>query len=269
MKKYICENPKCKKEHDGSYGSGRFCSKSCASAMASLSIDYIALGLKRRGIKQDHSKQTAPFGTWKCKHCNKICKTKNELQKHIHNNHVKIGEDGRIHAWNKGLTKETDERVKRNSKAVSIAMKEGIANGSIINRCSSLYWTDEKRKAQSEKKKKFYIEHPEKHPNRKLAGNRKQMTYPEQVAFDWLSEHNIIFEHQKEFCFENIKRFVDFYIPSKKLFIEIDGEFWHPEGNIADKQKDEIALKNGYITIRIRPKNNVVKQLENIFRNCS
>ena len=26
----ICEN--CNKEHDGSYGSGRFCSKSCANA---------------------------------------------------------------------------------------------------------------------------------------------------------------------------------------------------------------------------------------------
>ena len=26
----ICEN--CKKEHDGSYGSGRFCSRSCANA---------------------------------------------------------------------------------------------------------------------------------------------------------------------------------------------------------------------------------------------
>ena len=25
--KYICENPRCGKEHDGSYGSGRFCSK--------------------------------------------------------------------------------------------------------------------------------------------------------------------------------------------------------------------------------------------------
>jgi len=85
------------------------------------------------------------------------------------------------------------------------------------------------------------------------------MTYPEQVAFDWLTEHKIIFEHQKEFCFNEMKRFVDFYIPSEKLFIEIDGEYWHSEGNSRDKQKDEIALKHGYMTIRIRPKNNVVR----------
>lgn len=49
------------------------------------------------------------------------------------------------------------------------------------------------------------------------------------------------------------------------MFIEIDGEYWHPEGNDRDKQKDEIALKNGYMTIRIRPKKSVVKQLEKIF----
>ena len=30
MKIYICEN--CWKEHDGSYGSGRFCSKQCRGA---------------------------------------------------------------------------------------------------------------------------------------------------------------------------------------------------------------------------------------------
>ena len=30
---YICEN--CKKEHDGSYGSGRFCSKECAKSYSS------------------------------------------------------------------------------------------------------------------------------------------------------------------------------------------------------------------------------------------
>lgn len=31
MKKFVCEV--CGKEHDGSFGSGRFCSKSCASVL--------------------------------------------------------------------------------------------------------------------------------------------------------------------------------------------------------------------------------------------
>lgn len=36
---FKCENPNCNKEHNGSYGSGRFCSKECR-------IKYI--GLKNR-----------------------------------------------------------------------------------------------------------------------------------------------------------------------------------------------------------------------------
>ena len=261
--KNICE--KCGKEHDGSYGSGRFCSKRCACQYASMYVDYKKNALSHKGKTQNHTKQRFPYGTWKCPYCNKILDTKRLLQIHKHEYHQQIDKNGKRITWNKGLTKETDERVKHNAKAVSIAMKKGIANGSIINRCTSIYWTAEKRKAQSEEKKRLYAEHPEKHPNCKLAGNRKQMTYPEQIAFDWLSTSNIEFEHQKEFCFDGIKRFVDFYIPSKKMFIEIDGEYWHPEGNDRDKQKDEIALKNGYMTIRIRPKKSVVKQLEKIF----
>lgn len=212
-----------------------------------------------KGRHQNHDKQRAPFGTWKCIDCDFIGLTRRQLEMHKREKH------GSKPQWNKGLTKETDERVLKNSLAVKKAILKLRENGKAVGCFCKEYWTAEKRKNQSEQKKKFYAEHPEKHPNRKLAGNRKQMTYPEQVAFDWLTLHNIEFEHQKEFCFNGIKRFVDFYIPSKKMFIEIDGEYWHPEGNDIDKQKDEIALKNSYMTIRIRPKKSVVKQLEKIF----
>ena len=43
----ICEN--CGKEHDGSYGSGRFCSKSCA----------IAFGNKQRVHTAEMNKKTS------------------------------------------------------------------------------------------------------------------------------------------------------------------------------------------------------------------
>lgn len=33
---FKCENPDCGKEHDGSYGSGRYCSKKCMNHGASL-----------------------------------------------------------------------------------------------------------------------------------------------------------------------------------------------------------------------------------------
>ena len=73
--------------------------------------------------------------------------------------------------WNKGLTKETDERIRHNAESVKKSMEKLVADG-WVPECAK-YWEDpEHRKEQSEKKKRLYAEHPEKHPNRKLSGNR-------------------------------------------------------------------------------------------------
>lgn len=52
----------------------------------------------------------------------------------------------------------------------------------------------------------------------------------------------------------------------KKILIELDGEYWHSfDYSIKnDKLKNEIALRNGYILIRISDKN--IKQLDNIIK---
>lgn len=54
MKK--CENINCNKEHDESYGSGRFCSKNCSHSRIKTEKIKLALSLKlkgREGIKKD------------------------------------------------------------------------------------------------------------------------------------------------------------------------------------------------------------------------
>lgn len=263
---FKCENPKCGKEHDGSYGSGRFCSKSCRLSYIAQQNNFVEIGNKHRSrrqlnLEEQHLKARAPYGTWTCKQCNIVFNTRQELFQHNHEAHpiqYKL-------SWNKGHTKNDDNRIAIGAKHVSESFKAKIINGYKNPTWTGEYWTDEKRKERSLIKKKFYLDHPEKHPNRAVAGNRKKMTYPEQVAFDWLTKRGFIFECQKEFILDGHKRFVDFYLPQQKLFIEIDGEFWHPEGNANDKEKDEIALKHGYKTLRIRPKNIVVNQLETFF----
>ena len=259
---FKCEN--CGEEHDGSYGSGRFCSANCRlQYCGKCGTDKLLTRKSTKGISQNHIKQRKPYGTWKCEYCNDhpIFETRRKLEEHKREFHpIPKGS-----SWSKGLTKQTDDRVKRNAESVSKTFKKRIADGYVNPTWTAEYWTEERRKEQSERKKQLYALHPEKHPNRKLAGNRKQMTYPEKLTYDWLIEHNIKFEHQKEFCFDGVKRFVDFYIPSRKMFIEIDGEYWHPEDNDSDKQKDELAIKYGFITVRLRPKKIIVKQLEKIF----
>ena len=115
-----------------------------------------------------------------CKFCGKVCKNQNSLRNHerlcpSNPERNYVSHTLSKTAWNKDLTKETDPRVKKNSESVSIAMK----NSELVKEHLSNMWTDELRQKQSERKKKLYSEHPEKHPNVKLADNRGKMTYPD------------------------------------------------------------------------------------------
>ena len=92
------------------------------------------------------------------------------------------------------------------------------------------------------------------------------MSYPEQVAASWLSKHNIAFVPQYQTTFYDKKRFVDFFIKDYKLYIEIDGEYWHNNSVEIDEAKDLFALQEqGILTLRIKPKLGVEQQLEQFF----
>jgi very-short-patch-repair endonuclease len=114
----------------------------------------------------------------------------------------------------------------------------------------SLIWTPERRKTQSEAKKKLYKEHPEKHPNRKLANNRQQMSYPEKLVYDWLTTQSIEFIHQRKID----KYYVDFNIGS--LCIEVDGKYFHNKES--DIKRDKIISDLGF-TIRRVSASNIIK----------
>ena len=115
MNMHICENPQCNSIHDGNYGSGRFCSEKCRRQFCGIQGSQVLKKLDRKTTKgkpQNHNKSRAPYGTWKCSRCNLIFETRAKLFKHNHETHpVPKGQ-----AWNKGLTKETDERIAKGAK---------------------------------------------------------------------------------------------------------------------------------------------------------
>lgn len=150
--------------------------------------------------------------------------------------------------WNKGKTKETDARIATAAEKLSQSMKGK----------NPFVWTDEQKLAQSLRKIKLYHEFPEKHPNRKLAGNRSKMTYPEQVCFDWLTKNNIEFEPQ--FPFNGW--FIDFRIGS--TLIEIDGEYWHRDKE-RDEYRNKVLSEHGFTVIRIKASERIEERLEQIF----
>lgn len=99
----VCEW--CGKQHDHSYGSGRFCCKSCR-------MSYIAS--KNKGKAKLHKRKT--FGTWKCEFCEQIFSTHAELNEHINNCHaeevkakhklaVKEGHKKRVQTIRKNIAK--------------------------------------------------------------------------------------------------------------------------------------------------------------------
>lgn len=285
----ICEV--CGKEHDGSYGSGRFCSKHCRMSY----INYRGLEKRRKngtlgelmakarsGITRQSylngiatKKNRYPNGIKIidrpacCQFCGKICKNSISLSNHQRicknnpnrqiSNIEKYNQTNHV-PWNKGLTKETSESVARNAiGAKNAANRE--EHKSRMREFNKKYWTEERRKAKSEEKKRLYAEHPEKHPNRKLANNKKKMSYPEQVAYTWLVEHKISFEHQKRFG----KYFADFYVYDKKLVIEIDGERWHDVNK--DKIRDSWIVDNFQVQIvRIPTNEKIIDRLNDLFK---
>ena len=210
-----------------------------------------------------------------CKYCGKLCKNKNSLAQHeircSKNTEalrvVPVGNKISHTAWNKGLTKEIDERVAKNTESAQKTLHKKLESGWKPYFATEEFWTAERKKQRSEDKIKLYAEHPELHPNRILASNKK-MTYPEKVAADWLDCKQIKYIYQYKTIFGSKSRYVDFYLEDYKLYIEIDGEYWHKKNIDKDIAKDKFALEVQQITtLRIKPKLGVIKQLESYFNN--
>ena len=187
-----------------------------------------------------------------CQYCNQEKKNHNSWRNHqrLCKSNPDKQQSNLIHyngtPWNKGLDK-TDARVARYAESLSKSMKGKVSN---------TIWTDEMRKAKSDWRKKLHKDNPETHPNRRLAGNKKKMTYPEKVAADWLDKNNIKYEHNKRIS----RYYPDFTIDN--IIIEIDGEYWH------DEEKDRVRDKNlsdlGYIVHRIKAKEHIEERLQEL-----
>ena len=88
-------------------------------------------GNKKQSIKIDESWKIDDIN-YKCLYCGKIY-TKRGIISHFWRNHTEDGKNhnsnggykkGRL-AWNKGLTKDTDQRVKKNGETISDRIKNG------------------------------------------------------------------------------------------------------------------------------------------------
>ena len=199
-----------------------------------------------------------------CKFCGKVCKNANSLRNHerlCKENPNKqfspfIKWNATHNAWNKGLTKETDERVKLSSETLS----EGYKSGRLVNANTGTKHSDEHKKKISESRKQYLIEHPDKVPYL-INHHSKGDSYPEKYFKEIFDNKNIEYKQNYYQC----GYFLDFAWPDKKIYLEVDGEQHYLDKRIVehDKIRTQTLLDNGW-TCLVRIRWSEFKQLSKI-----
>ena len=148
--------------------------------------------------------------------------------------------------WNKGLTKETDGRVKQ----AAISLKLRYENGELKSPQKGIKHTEQEKQHLSDIRKKYLKEHPNKVPyvlNHHSHGD----SYCEKFFKQILNNEHIEYEQN----YYQFGYFLDFAFPITKTYFEVDGEQHYLDERIVkhDKKRTEVLQKNGWTCLfRIR-----------------
>lgn len=187
-------------------------------------------------------------GKYRCPECGKEY-TKSGICSHIWRCHTDEGKkfdpnngykQGKRIAWNKGLTKETDERIKKSGQMYSKNNK------------------GKKRKPLSKNHKKSISNSMKKAHQEGKAWNigksrwNNKPSYPEKWFMDVINNEFIDKNYIREYPFFIYS--LDFAWINKKKCIEIDGEQHERFSSYKerDKRKDELLLNNGWKILRLK-----------------
>ena len=221
MEIHICEE--CGKEHDGTYGRGRFCSKVCRGRFTA------------KGKRQKHLTEYI----WECNYCSKTFESRRKLfeHKHIVHNSCK--------RWNKGFTKNTHPSIAKQAKTASNNFKSGL---------TVCHWTGKHLPKEMREKisKSMKIAHFEgrAHNIGESRWNNKP-SYPESWFMKAIENNFVDKKYVREYPFHTFS--LDFAWIDKKKCIEIDGEQHQrfEEYKERDKRKDIAIQANGWKVLRI------------------
>lgn len=179
-------------------------------------------------------------GKWCCsKHTSSCLGIKRKNSENVKKAH----EEGRIPGWNnikglnrswsKGLTKETDNRIKKHSES----LKEGFATGRIINKFKDKKHTKETKEILS-KKRIAYLESENSNVKWFSIQNIKGEIVKVQGTWEYktaqkLNELNIYFIRKRLKYLEHKTYTSDFYLPEFDFYLEVKGFF---------KERDKIKM---------------------------
>lgn len=153
-----------------------------------------------------------------------------------------------LYSWRQIQKKARKIGLNRETKYKYLGM---IRNTLLNNPMKNPITKDKLRKIMLEKLRK----NPHLHPNR--IQRRDRMTKIEEIMFSFLNELGL--EKDKDFFYNNYfktktsYKFPDFIIPSKKIIIECDGEYWH-EDQDKEKERDACFFERGYDVLHFTDK---------------
>lgn len=202
----------------------------------------------------------------KCEQCGKL------FSKYGIKNHIAIVHEGDFKrvshkgntkgAWNKGLTKETNQIVKESS----FKLKEKFKTNELISHRKGFIHSKESKENLSLYRINYLKNNPEKVPYR--LNHSSKESYPEKLFKESLEKNNIKGWIQE---FNNSIYQYDFAFLELKIDIEIDGGTHLLEKvKQIDKRRDEWSNSQGWIVIRFTAKEikenidkciNIIKEL--------
>ena len=182
-----------------------------------------------------------------CSFCGKLCKNRNSLSNH--ERLCRLNPDKQASAierynisdhqvWNKGLTVESDERVKQH--ALSRKGREGTFKGK--------HHSDSAKQKLREARLNYLSRNPDKVPS--LLNHSSKTSYPELYFSELFEIENIPLKHHKQISYYQL----DFYNEECMLDIEIDGEQHYVDERIveSDKRRSRYLEDLGWTVFRIR-----------------
>lgn len=240
------ENPKicpiCGKILSYEQRYNKTCCKVCAYKLLSLSA-----------LSKDYDQSDTNL--YICQYCGKVCKNTNSLKQHekrCKQNPNRIMFDNLKHCggWNKGLTKETDERVAKNAET----LRNNIRSGKIKQNRS--HHTEEFKEKQRQRAKENHL--GGWHASIKIIYNgvRLDSSYELRVAKS-LDEHNVQWTRPKPFIWiddngNDHRYYPDFYLPEFNIYLD-------PKG---DHIINKVNLRTGLTDIekinKVQEQNNIV-----------
>lgn len=198
-----------------------------------------------------------------CYHCQKVCKTSRGLKSHIWKCHTEAGlaqkpfKGKTLVPWNKGLNKNSDQRIEQISKKISVIQKGRVLTEEHKQKLSDLQKGRPGKPHSLETKAALSAMMKERHKTG-LAHNigksrwNNKPSWPEQWFMNVIENEFDDKGYVREHPFHRFS--LDFVWIDKKRVIEIDGEQHDRflEQKERDRAKDQLLAEEGYTILRMR-----------------